>query len=106
MSVLAHARTESRTRPVIRSLRDFILVLTVAALIGGAIFMTAFRRMAFIGVGYEIRSLQNREAELVNVKKELEIEKAMLSSPERIERVARERLGMIEAEAGQIRIVR
>jgi cell division protein FtsL len=40
------------------------------------------------------------------VNRELEIERAMLSSPERVERVARERLGMIQPTPEQIRIVR
>jgi cell division protein FtsL len=35
----------------------------------------------------------------------MEIEAAMLSSPERIEKVARDRFGLREPEPGQIRIL-
>lgn len=80
--------------------------MVLVMVIGGFIFVTVWRGLAFINVGYQIRSLERKQSELLNMNRALEIERAMLSSPERVERVARERLGMIEPTPDQIRIIR
>ncbi|MDF1525835.1 MAG: cell division protein FtsL [bacterium] len=86
-------------------LKDFAFALMVLMLLGCAIFITAWRRVAFIEVGYEIRRLEKSESEFLRLQHEMEIERAMLSSPERIEKVARARFGLREPEPGQIRVV-
>ena len=88
--------------------RSFIKMggLVLVLVIGAFIFVTVWRGLAFINVGYQIRGLERKQSELLNMNRELEIERAMLSSPERVERVARERLGMMEPTPAQIRIVR
>ena len=83
-------------------LKDFVLALLIMVLLGGAIFLTVLRRVAFIEMGYEIRKLEKSESELLHMKHEMEIERAMLSSPERIEKVARDRFGLREPEPGQV----
>jgi cell division protein FtsL len=104
MNIATEARGGSRGRIAARGgLRDFALALLFVALAGSAIFLTAWRRVAFIDIGYEIRSLESRESRLLHIQKEMEIEKAMLSSPDRIEAIARTKLGMIDPEPGQIR---
>jgi len=86
-------------------LKDFAFALLVMVLLGCAIFITAWRRVAFIEIGYENRKLEKIESELLHLQHEMEIEKAMLSSPERIEKVARDRFGLKEPEPGQIRVL-
>ncbi|MDF1535816.1 MAG: cell division protein FtsL [bacterium] len=106
MTVAAEAKARQTERLSARGgLRDFAFLLLLAALIGCAVFMTALRRVAFIEMGYEIRQLERKETELLHLKSEMEIEKAMLSSPERIEREARSRFGLREPEPGQLRIL-
>ncbi len=86
-------------------LREFAILLLVVILAGCAVFVTTLRRVAFIEVGYEIRQLERKESELLHTQKEMEIEKAMLSSPERIEKIARDRFGLREPGPGQIRVL-
>ena len=106
MSVAAEAKARQSGRITIRGgLKDFAFALIVMLLLGGAIFSTVLRRVAFIEIGYEIRQLEKTESELLRLQHELEIEKAMLNSPERIEEVARSRFGLKEPEPGQIRIL-
>ncbi|MBN2721007.1 MAG: cell division protein FtsL [Proteobacteria bacterium] len=84
-------------------LRDFFFALVIMLLAGSAVFVTIWRRVAFINVGYEVTQLEELESRYLHLQKELEIEKAMLESPERIEKIARGRLGLTDPEQGQIR---
>ena len=106
MTVAAETKIRQSERISLRGgLKDFALALLVLVLLGCAIFITAWRRVAFIDVGYEVRKLEKNESKLLHLQHEMEIERAMLSSPERIEKVARARLGLREPEPGQIRVV-
>lgn len=102
----AVAKAERRQGVASPGLRELLAGLVLVLVIGAFIFVTVWRGLAFINVGYQIRGLERKQSELLNMSRELEIERAMLSSPERIERVARERLGMMEPTPDQIRIVR
>jgi len=107
MEITAGIKVKRKEREAFRGgLRDFVLALLVVVLVGSAVFMTAWRRVAFIGVGYEIKQLEELESRYLHLQRELEIEKAMLESPERIEKAARTRLGLTDPEPGQIRTLR
>jgi cell division protein FtsL len=107
MPIATGTKAGTKGRVVVRGgLRDFVLALLIIALAGSAIFVTVWRRVAFIDVGYEIRSLESREAGLLHGQKEMEIEKAMLSSPDRIEEIARHKLGMRDPGPGQVRTLK
>ena len=106
MSVVTETKARHPERIALKGgLKDFAFVLLVITLLGCVIFVTVWRRVAFIEIGYEIRKLEKTESELLRSKHEMEIEKAMLSSPERIEKIARDRFGLKEPEPGQIRIL-
>jgi len=104
--VNAVAKAEQRQGVASPGLRELLAGVVLVLVIGAFIFVTVWRGLAFIDVGYQIRGLERKQSELLNMNRELEIERAMLSTPERVERVARERLGMIEPTPDQIRIVR
>jgi cell division protein FtsL len=87
-------------------IKDLLNILFLALLLGSMVFMTVWRRVSFLELGYEIRALERRESELIHLNKEMEIEKAMLTSPERVEHEARNSLGLTDPEPGQIRIMR
>ena len=106
MSASTHARVESAPRAVITGFWQFATVVLALALVLGALLLTAWRKSVFTQVGYQISDLEKRESDLLSRRRELEIEKSMLNSPERIERIAKERLGMIDPEQGQVRILR
>jgi len=104
MDIATGTKAGTKGRVAVKGgLKDFVLALVIVVLAGAAIFVTVWRRVAFIDVGYEIRSLESREALLIHAQKEMEIEKAMLSSPDRIEDLARGKLGMTDPEQGQVR---
>ncbi len=106
MTIAAETRARQAERLTVKGgLRDFAFLLLLVTLVGCAIFMTTLRRVAFIEMGYEISQLERKESELLHLQKEMEIEKAMLSSPERIEKVARSKFGLREPEPGQIRVL-
>ncbi|TNF50685.1 cell division protein FtsL [bacterium] len=102
----AVAKAERRQGVSSPGLRELLAGLVLVLAIGAFIFINVWRGLAFINVGYQIRGLERKQSELLHMNRELEIERAMLSSPERIERVARQKLGMIEPTPDQIRIVR
>ena len=106
MNIAVEIKSGHRERSVIRGgLRDFVLALLIIVLTGCVVFSTAWRRVAFIDMGYEIKNLESQESRLLHLQKESEIERAMLSSPERVEKIARDRLGFTDPEPGQIRTV-
>ena len=106
MTVAAETKARQPEGIILRGgLKDFALALLVMALLGCAIFVTVWRRVAFIEMGYEVRRLERTESELLHLQHEMQIEKAMLSSPERIEKVARDRFGLKEPEPEQIRVL-
>lgn len=104
MEIAAGAKVQRKERTALRGgLRDFFFALIIMLLAGSAVFVTVWRRVAFIDVGYEVTQLEELESRYLHLQKELEIEKAMLESPERIEKIARGRLGLTDPEPGQIR---
>jgi cell division protein FtsL len=77
-----------------------ILSLFISELLG-----YTWSRVQCIGIGYEISRGNEKRARLVTVQKNLTIELARLRSPERIARIARERLGLITPKPDQVIIV-
>jgi cell division protein FtsL len=64
------------------------------------------QRIHMIHLGYEIEQLLETHSDLERVHKELLIEKGTLSSLDRIERIAKTRLGMKRPEEGRVIRVR
>ncbi len=106
MGAVADVKGREKQSVASFGLRETLLASVAVMLIGCAIFLTVWRRVAFVNAGYEIRVLEKKTAKLHNQKRAMEIEKEMLSNPVRIEEFARKRLGLAEPLAGQIRIVR
>jgi cell division protein FtsL len=63
-------------------------------------------RVQCIRIGYEISAEANKQAELIAVKKKLRIELERLKSPERIARIAKERLNLALPTSEQIITIR
>jgi cell division protein FtsL len=102
----AIARAERRQNISTPGFRELFASLVLLLIIGTFISLTVWRGVAFINVGYQIRGLEKKQADLLNLNRELKIERAMLSSPERVESIARGRFGMTEPAPDQIRTVR
>lgn len=106
MDTLAEAKIQSGQGVRWRGAREYFLILCLSICLGAGILLSVWSGIAFINMGYEIRALEQREGELLHLNRELEIEKGMLTSPERIEKVAREKLGMTDPRPDQIKVIR
>ena len=106
MEVLAEVKIQGSYGVGSRGFREYLLITLLSVCLGGAVFLSVWKGLAFISLGYEIRALERREGELIHLNQELEIEKGMLTSPERIEKIAREQLGMIDPSPEQLRVIR
>jgi cell division protein FtsL len=90
------ARTRETARPSFKAIAAAgTVVLVMAALL-------VWIRLQVVGVGYQLSSGRQLEQGLEQEQRELELEIATLSSPRRLEQVARERLGMGPPAPGQI----
>ncbi len=89
------------------SARGGVLVVFVVflALVGAALAHVSVRLDA-IRLGYEISERTQERRELEEEHRRLSVELSLLRSPERIERLAKDRLGMRRPDAGEIRIAR
>jgi cell division protein FtsL len=79
-------------------------VLLLLILMGEMLFYT-WCRVQCIRTGYKITEEKKRNKELINLQKDLQVELAGLKSPDRIGRIARERLGLIVPEPKQIIVI-
>jgi cell division protein FtsL len=79
------------------------VVLGLAAVCAGGLFQVS-RRRALVQLGYERGEALVELRRLEEEERRLDLESTLLTSPERIERVARE-LGMIRPPPGATRLV-
>jgi cell division protein FtsL len=70
----------------------------------GALFFV-WQRYQFIRLGFEVGALRQRQAELQERIEPLEVEAEYLARPERIEAIARERLGMRPPSPSQVIVI-
>jgi cell division protein FtsL len=94
---LLGARGSAATRLV-------LIVLCAAILTLGAVVFV-WQRYQYVRLGFEVSALRQRRAELEEVIEPLEIEVEYLSRLERIETLARDRLGMRPPRVHQVRIL-
>lgn len=88
-----------------RKLRNFFkttLVLLLVCAIPGLLFLYAVQAKKNTDLLREITLLENKEAKLIEENKKLVSDISVLTSAERIERIAEEELGMHKAESEDI----
>jgi cell division protein FtsL len=78
-----------------------LLVLCAAVLTFGAVFYL-WQRYQFVRLGYEVDTLRADRTRLVEAIEPLEVEVQYLSRPERIDALARARLGMRPPRPDQV----
>ncbi|MEN9799082.1 MAG: hypothetical protein RL653_2778 [Pseudomonadota bacterium] len=84
-----------------------LLVQVLPPLLGVAVFvgvglMHVTSRVLVVGVGYELSRLEGENHDLLRQNDELRVELAALKNPARLERIAREQLGMAPPPAGAV----
>ncbi len=85
--------------PVLKYAVPLAFVLVI-----GIIFYV-WLQVQMVGLSYEISKAQNQKKELVETNKKLRIQWASLRSPDRIEQIALNQLGLRPPERGQIEIL-
>lgn len=92
-----------------RNLKDMsFLYLSVLASVAAVLIIFGFiwSRLMVVNVGYEISKANSTRAELIEQNKRLKLDYMRLKSPERIESIATNELGLINPKSEQIVIVR
>lgn len=79
-------------------------VVLLLILMGEFLFYT-WCRVQCVRSAYRITEEKKRNKELVNLQKNLQVELAGLKSPDRIGRIAREKLGLVMPEPKQIIVI-
>lgn len=85
-----------------RRLRDLLKVLAGALLIAAALLGIIRTQLAVLDTGYRIGQLERELRELAQAERELSLEAAHLSGPDRLRERAREELGMVERSVDRL----
>jgi len=79
----------------------FLLTSLAAVFVLGLLFY-GWQQYRWIDLGYKIQAAQQKKDKLIEYQKQLELQRASLATEERIDSIARNRLGMVVAAPGQI----
>jgi cell division protein FtsL len=80
------------------------ILLAIALM--GLLLLYVWERVEVVRVGYQIERLKAQRVVLQRERDELQVKLSTMTSPERIARVAREKLGMSPPQQGQVVLVR
>lgn len=81
--------------------RVVIVALLVLGLIG-AVLVHVWLRLQVVRMGYVLSTTSKLQARLEQENRELKVELATMTSPDRLEALARQRLGLVPPEKGQV----
>ena len=101
-SVLKEQRIAS-SQPVTNS-RDLLLPILLSCALVGVALLLVWQRLRVVQLGYEFSTTTKLEQRLEQENRELRLELATLTSPERLEAMA-QRLGLREPRKGQVVVV-
>jgi|GEM_PF-526829 len=85
-----------------RQRREYLLLTLLAALFVLGLLFYGWQRYRWIDYGYQIEETQKVKERLVEIRQRRLLERASLSSPQRIESIARRDLGMELPQPGQM----
>jgi len=85
-----------------RSHRDYIVVTVLGAIFLLGLFIYGWQHYRWIQYGYRIAEAQKKKEQLAEIGRQLRLERASLSNPQRIDAIARRDLGMVIPAPGQL----
>ncbi len=91
-----------KDRAKARDLGRFVLY---GAAIAAPLLVYVWQRVEFIRLSYRVEQLQKEKQDLVEINKRMAVERSLLMSPNRIERVARQQLGLVDPQPEDVRRV-
>jgi len=85
-----------------KSRRDYLVVTVLAGMFLFGLFTYAWQHYQWIQYGYRIEEAQKKKEQLAESGRQLQLERASLRSPQRIDAIARRDLGMVFPAPGQV----
>jgi cell division protein FtsL len=85
--------------------RQSVCVGLLALLLLGVVLVHVWLRLQVVKTGYVLATATKLQTRLEQENRELQIELATLTSPDRLESLARRRLGLVPPEKGQVIIL-
>jgi cell division protein FtsL len=85
-----------------KSHRDYIIITALAAVFLLGLFAYGWQHYQWIQYGYRIEEAQKKKEQLAEIERQLRLERASLSNPQRIDSIARKQLGMMVPAPGQL----
>src|SRR6058998_1242634 len=85
-----------------KSYRDYIVVTALATMFLFGLFAYGWQHYQWIQFGYRIEEAQKKKEQLAEIGRQLRLERASLSNPQRIDAIARRDLGMVIPAPGQL----
>jgi len=107
MAIEIHLEKRIVNNSVIRQIdakshRDYIVVTALAAILLFGLFAYGWQHYQWIQYGYRIEAGQKKKERLAETGRQLRLERASLSNPQRIDSIARKQLGMVVPAPGQL----
>lgn len=99
-------RYNPRERKIMRNMKANVCLLAAFGLIGGGIFFYTWPRVRLVTMNYDYNKLRAKENELIHLNRMLQLELASIRSLEKIEKIAVEKMDMIEPKDENIILVR
>ena len=98
---VASVKRELAARPAASRWRLFLGIFLGIALIA-AVLVHVWLRLQVVRMGYVLSTTSKLQTRLEQENRELKVELATLTSPDRLEALARQRLGLATPEKGQV----
>jgi cell division protein FtsL len=106
MQAIRSAKPERPDKAGRRRGRGHVLVFTfLSLLLVGVALLHVWLRLQVVHMGYVLSTTNKLENQLEQENRELKVELATLTSPDRLEAMARKRLGLVPPEKGQVIIL-
>lgn len=82
--------------------KNFFLIVALAVGLIGLVWLHVWLRLQVVQMGYVLSTTSKLQSRLEQENRELKIELATMTSPDRLESSARRRLGLRQPEKGQV----
>ncbi len=83
-------------------LRELCRLVALGALLAGVALLYAWQHFECIQLGYQLEALRSERAQVAELNQQLKLEVASLSSPMRIDVIARRQLGLTVPVPGRV----
>jgi cell division protein FtsL len=103
---MAHLRRQRVSRVSQKQgMRNFFVMVLVGLCFVSLALLQVWLRLQVVRLGYVLSTTTKLQKQLKQENRELRLELATLTSPEHLENMARQRLGLREPEKGQVVVV-